>query len=200
MVEELDADGHEVTVLLSQMAEGDSAAMGRLLPLVYAELRRRAGARMKNERRDHTLQPTALVHEAYMRMVGDGVSPTNRAHFFALAATTMRRILVEHARRKNAEKRDGAWDRVPLNEGLIEGRSDVDVLEINDALEKLKEFDERMARVVEMRFFGGLSVEEVEQVLDVNERTIKRDWRVARTLLVDALQDGEPSDAGADGP
>ena len=178
----------EVTTLLDDVARGDPDAMRKLLPLVYDDLRARAGAYMRGERKGHTLQPTALVNEAYMRLVDQQDVPwSGRGHFLAIASKTMRRILIEHARARGARKRQGDWGRIPLNEGVLEGRAEVDILEIDEALERLAKHDERLARVVELRFFGGLSVEETAGALGVDPRTVKRDWRAARALLFDLL-------------
>ena len=178
-----------VTRLLSRAGQGDGEAMQRLMPLVYDDLRRRAQALMRRERVNHTLEATALVNEAYLRLVDqEQVAFKDRAHFHALAARSMRQILVDHARQHAAGKRGADWQRIPLEAGVLhEERADIDIVALDEALRELEELDERKARVVELRFFAGLSVEETAKALDVDERTVKRDWRVARTLLLDRL-------------
>lgn len=176
---------HEVTQLLEDLAEGEDHAADRLIPVVYDELRRLAGSYMANERPDHTLQPTALVHEAYFRLVGQrDVRWRNRAHFFAVAATAMRRLLIDHARRHRAEKRGGGR-RVTLSHELADdgGTEILDVLALEEVLARLEELDRRQAKVVELRFFGALEVEEVAEVLGVSPATVKRDWRHARAWI-----------------
>jgi RNA polymerase sigma-70 factor (ECF subfamily) len=189
----MDASPQRVTDLLVQVSEGQRGALARLMPLVYGELRSRAAAFMARERPDHTLEPTALVHEVYLQMVDqDRVSVNDRSHFYAIAARLMRQILVQHARARNAAKRQGGRRRISLGEDLLErqGRSACDPLEIEEALQKLRAYDPRLARIVEMRFFAGLTVEEVAAVLKLHPRTVKDEWRVARTLLFKALEDG----------
>ena len=160
----------------------------RLSELVHDELRRVAGGLMRRERADHTLQPTALVHEAYLRLVDEtAVAWENRAHFFGVAARAMRQILIEHARRRGAAKRGGGWQRLTLDGLQIAAASDVEVLELEEALQQLEKMDERMARVVELRLFGGLKVDEVARVLGISRRTVYVDWRVARLWLVHQL-------------
>jgi RNA polymerase sigma factor (TIGR02999 family) len=181
------ADGN-VTRLLEQMRHGDAAAQEQLLPLVYDELRKIAAGYMRREREGHTLQPTALVNEAYLRLVKQpDVDWQNRAHFFGVAAQFMRRILVDHARRKNAGKRGGV--KVTLDEAMAstEGRDDV-VLGVDRALEKLSRLDARQSRIVELRFFAGLSVEETALVLGVAPRTVNREWRMAQAWLRNELE------------
>jgi RNA polymerase sigma factor (TIGR02999 family) len=152
---------------------------------VYAELRRLARHYMRSERANHTLQPTALVNEAYLRLIAQpGVSWQSRAHFFAAAAQLMRRILVDHARAHRAGKRGGAQQQVTLDENLLSPESaSVDVLAVHEALENLAKLDARQARIVELHFFGGLTFEEIAHVLGTSERTVKRDWAMARAWL-----------------
>ncbi len=180
-----------VTQLLRQAQGGDRAALDELLPLVYAELRRLAASKLSHERADHTLQATALVHEAYLRLIEQhSVDWRNRAHFFALAAEMMRRILVNHALQRQAQKRGGENNtKLSLDEamGLAREERQVDVLLLNDVLERLSALDPQQARVVELRFFGGLTVEEVAEVLGVSEITVKREWRVAKAWLHQAM-------------
>ena len=173
----------DVTRLLLDLTNGRREATDGLLPLVYAELRDLAARLLRNERPDHTLQPTALVHEAYLRLVDQRVGTwENRAHFLGVAAQAMRRILVDHARRRNAAKRGGP--KVTLDEAVAPGTgASVDLLEIDAAVQRLATLDQRQGRVVELRFFGGLSVEETATVLGVGTATVKRDWAIARAWL-----------------
>jgi RNA polymerase sigma factor (TIGR02999 family) len=178
----------EITrLLLDFQAEGqvDAIASDRLLDLVYAELRRTASALMARERVNHTLQPTALVHEAYMRLVHqDQVAWTDRAHFLGIAARSMRQILVDHARVKNAEKRGGDRHQVTLDEALVsDGAADFELLMLNDALDKLAKLDERASQVAEMRLFGGMNVGEIVHALDISKRSVDGDWATARLWL-----------------
>ena len=186
----------DVTQLLVRWSEGDAGALERLLPLVYGELRRIASNQLRHERPDHTLAPTALVHELYFRLVDQSrTSWQNRAHFFGLAAQLMRRILVDHARAQQAEKRGGSITRISLDEMLAEDAEPsgedagaaADVLAIDDALERLAALDPDQARIVELRFFGGLTVDETASVLKRSPRTVKREWRLARAWLYRAL-------------
>jgi RNA polymerase sigma factor (TIGR02999 family) len=178
-----------VTRLLVQWTEGDRQAMEDLLPLVYDELRRLARAYLQRERPGHTLQSTALVHEAYMRLVDQKVSWQSRAHFFGIAAQMMRRILVDHARGKQAAKRgDGAF-QVTLDENLVTaGERDVNVLALDEALNKLARLDEQQSQIVELRFFAGLSIEDTSEVLKISPATVKRDWAMAKAWLYREMQ------------
>jgi RNA polymerase sigma factor (TIGR02999 family) len=174
----------QITQLLMQWKRGDEEAPRVLLPLVYDELRRLARHHLKSERPDHTLQSTALVHEAYLRMVKPG-SPQleSRGYFFALASQLMREILVDYARKRRAAKRDGG-ERLTLDEAAELSKSKgVDVLALDDALKELAKMSPRQSRIVELKFFGGLSIGEVSQVLDVSPATVERDWSVARAWL-----------------
>ena len=176
----------EVTALLRDWSGGDRDALERLMPLVYQELRRLAASYLRVERPDHTLQPTALVHEAYLRLVDQrGVSWQNRAHFFGIAAQMMRRILVDHARRRQAAKRDATALRVQAMsaEGEEASVRDPELLALDQALCGLESLDARQARIVELRFFGGLTVEETAEVAGVSPATVKREWRTARAWL-----------------
>lgn len=175
----------EVSGLLQAWREGDHEARDRLVPIVYDELRRRAAALLRRERSGHTLQPTALVHEAYLRLVRqDRAGWQNRAQFFAVASEMMRRILVDRARARKMAKRSGRWSRVTLVEDVARtSPREVDVLDLDKALEELSTFDRRKARVAELRFFGGLSLEEIGVVLDTSIATTMRDWRAARAWL-----------------
>jgi len=181
----------EVTTILHAAQTGDPTAAQQLLPLVYEELRRLAAHRMSNEAAGHTLQPTALVHEAWLRLAGSdpNVQFANRAHFFAAAAEAMRRILIERARRKAAGKRGGDWHRIDLNKVEIAANADDDtLLLVDEALEKLAREDANAAEVAKLRFFGGLTLEEAGQVLGVTDRTAKRYWAYARAWLFDEIQ------------
>ena len=176
---------HEVTRLLLQLTDGDSSAVDELLPLIYNELRSLASRYLRRERQGHTLQPTALVHEAYLRLVDQRrVQWQNRAHFMGVAAQIMRRILVDHARRQNAEKRGGDVGKLSLNEEIdVSGERAAELVALDDALNRLAELDPEKSRVVELRFFGGLSVEETAEVLGVSAPTVKRQWRMAKAWL-----------------
>ncbi|MEK6281373.1 MAG: sigma-70 family RNA polymerase sigma factor [Acidobacteriota bacterium] len=174
-----------VTQLLIDLSNGDRNAVDVLLPVIYDELRKLAANYLRRERPDHTLQPTALVHEAYMRLVDQTrVNWQNRAHFFGVAAQIMRRLLVDHARRHNAEKRGQDFQKISLDENIDRAveRSTM-LIALDDALQALAEFDEQKARVVELRYFGGLSIEETADVMGVTPTTIKRHWRFAKAWL-----------------
>ncbi|HSF77629.1 MAG TPA: sigma-70 family RNA polymerase sigma factor [Steroidobacteraceae bacterium] len=184
----------EVTGLLHSWCRGDRAALGQLIPLVHDELRRRAHSYMLREPDGHLLQTTALVNEAYVRLIdARGVQWQDRAHFFAISATTMRRILVDFARARDSRKRQAILLSVAGDAGLDEvstAQPGADLVALDDALQSLAAFDDRGARVVELRFFGGLSVEESAEVLGVSPRTVKRDWTAARAWLLGELQPG----------
>jgi RNA polymerase sigma factor (TIGR02999 family) len=171
--------------LLAELGAGDERAADRLLPLVYDELRALAEHNLRRERPDHTLQATALVHEAYIRLVDSGrIRLRNRAHFFALAAQALRRILVDHARNHNRRKRGGGHGKLSLEvipELSVE--TDIDVLALDEALDELKQGEPRYAQIVEMRFFGGMTMEEIAELIGVSLTTVERDWRVARAWL-----------------
>jgi RNA polymerase sigma-70 factor, ECF subfamily len=176
----------EVTQLLRAWAKGDEAALDQLTPLIYSELRRRAHNYMKNERPGHTLQTTALANEAWLRLVdGAAADWKDRAHFFAIAANMMRRILIDGARARGRTKRGGSNQRVDLDEiPDISSRRDPELIAVDDALTELAGLDPRKAKVIELRFFGGLSIEETANVLKVHEQTVLRDLRLARTWLL----------------
>ena len=176
-----------VTLILNRAQAGDPNAAGELLPLVYEELRKLAAARMANEAAGHTLQPTALVHEAWLRLTGNepNMQFANRAHFFAAAAEAMRRILIDRARRKSADKRGGGWERINLdNVDIAADANDDTLLLINESLEKLAKEEPQAAEIVKLRFFAGLTLEEAGQLLGFTERTAKRHWAFARAWLV----------------
>jgi RNA polymerase sigma-70 factor, ECF subfamily len=181
-----------ITELLQAWSRGDAAAGEALYPLVFADLRRRARRYLRRERREHTLQPTALVHEAYIRLVDQRVMAwQNRAHFFGVAAQMMRRILVDHARAYGTGKRGGAWSRIPLQEdAAVAGPPDADLVALDAALVELSALDAQQSRIVELRFFGGLSIEEAAEVLGISPATVKRDWSVARAWLFRRIQTG----------
>lgn len=189
---------NEATRLLERLSAGDGAAAEELLPLVYAELRRQAGRTMDGERGDHTLQPTALVHEAYLRLVGSQVRWQSRAHFARVAARAMRNVLVDHARARRTDKRGQARDRAALD-GVLAAYEErnLDVLVVHEALERLHAVDEPLARLVELRFFAGLSIEETARVLEMSTATVERHWRVARLWLRRELGPDSEDDPGS---
>ena len=174
-----------ITHLLKEWSEGDQQALDELTPLVYEELRQQAARYLRKERPNHSLQATALINEAFLRLIDvKDVQWQNRAHFFAIAANLMRRILVDHARRRDAEKRGGSQVCLTLDEGLAwASEPDVDLLAIDEALDRLAVIDEQQARIVELRFFSGLTVEETATALGISPKTVKRDWSVARAWL-----------------
>jgi RNA polymerase sigma factor (TIGR02999 family) len=190
----LPASSTQVTQLLARWSDGDTDAREALIPLVYDELRRVARSALSRQRPGHTLGSTALVHEAYMRLVGRrSVHFENRAHFFAVSSHLMRRILVDHARKHNAAKRGGDNLTLVLDEAVaLPDKREVDLSALDDALTLLATLDARQANIVEMRFFGGLSIEETSQVLGISPATVKREWATARTWLYDAMT-GEAS-------
>jgi RNA polymerase sigma factor (TIGR02999 family) len=179
------ATPRDVTTLLGDWSRGERTALNQLLPLVYAELRRVAARQLRRERADHTLQPTALVHEVFIRLVDQRqVDWQNRAHFFGVAANIMRRILVDHARRHGARKRGDGVRRLSIDEAKDVAASDgMPVLALDQALGRLEEVDAELARIVELRAFGGLTIEEAAHVLGVSASTAKRDWRTAKAWL-----------------
>ena len=189
-------ESSEVTSLLRRWGGGDASARDALMPVLHGELRKLARARLRREREGHTLEPTALVHEAYIRLVDQRVQWVNRAHFFALAAQAMRRVLVDHARAHVAAKRGGHAERVTLTGAIAAAAAPagVDVLWLHEALDRLAELDARQARVVELRYFAGMSVEEVAEVLGISPATVKREWQTARLWLARALDGDDTSD------
>jgi RNA polymerase sigma-70 factor, ECF subfamily len=185
----VDRESGEVTQLLKAMAKGDPDAAGNLLPLVYAELHRLARSYMRRERPDHTLQPTALINEAYMRLAKEDIDWNNRQHFIAIAANVMRRVLVDYARAHNAEQRGGGIKRVEMQEEFaISPERLEEVTLLDEALKNLEKQNPRQAKVVELRYFGGLSVKEIASLLEVSPRSVKRDWSLARIWLFRELQ------------
>jgi RNA polymerase sigma factor (TIGR02999 family) len=194
------ADDQDVTQLLADWRRGDDGALARLIPIVYQELRRVARAHLRREGSDHTLETTALVHEAYLRLIGlNRMTLENRTHFFAMAARLMREILVDHARRKNARKRGGGLTVVGVD-GLMTANPDglVDVIALDEALTDLGALDERLSRVVELRFFAGLSIADTSEALSVSRATVERDWTVAKAWLLRRLSAQSPSRATPD--
>lgn len=185
-------DSSDVTVLLNHI--GDGNAPEELLPLVYGELRKLAQGYMRNEMSDHTLQATALVHEAYIRLVDwERVSWQNRAHFFAVAAQMMRKILVDHARAKKARKRDFG-QKLTFDEAISfpnQNTGEIDLIALDDALETLAKFDKTQAKIIELRFFGGLTIEETAHALKISPATVKREWTAAKAWLFRRMKDEE---------
>jgi RNA polymerase sigma factor (TIGR02999 family) len=184
----------EATQLLGAIGRGDAHAGARLLPLVYEELRSLAASYFRRQPDNHTLQPTALVHEAYLKLINQTSAQWNdRAHFFAVAAKAMRQILVNHAHARNAEKRGGGATRIVLADELAPvPQRDFDAIALDEALKRLAALDERKAGVVELRFFSGLSVDEVAHVLNVSKTTVEADWRLARAWLSKELKSAAP--------
>lgn len=179
----------EVTQLLIELRAGKREAEEKLIPLVYAELRRLAAHYLRAERADHTLQPTALVHEAYIRLTNvREVDWQSRSHFFATAAMVMRRILVDHARAQQADRREALHNAVSLEDALVVSPTrSSELIALDEALSRLTQIDPRRGKIVELRFFGGLSEEEAGMVLGISARTVKRDWRIAKAWLYDEL-------------
>ena len=187
-------DSRDVTALLKSWSGGNQEALGELIPLVESELKRVARAYMSRERRDHTLQTTALLDETFLRLVdARDISWRDRAHFLGIAARLMRQILVDHARTRGAQKRGAVGRKIQLNDAMaVSAAPDLDLLALDRALDNLSALDARKARVVEMRFFGGLSVKETAEALHVSSDTVKRDWRLAKLWLLRELQPANP--------
>jgi RNA polymerase sigma-70 factor, ECF subfamily len=183
----------QVTQLLARWREGDRGALDELMQLVYEELRRMADRYMRDERRGHTLQTSALVNEAYLRLVGhEDIQWQNRAHFFGVAAQAMRRVLVDHARRRGGQKRGGGARKVSLDEAAEAASGQgAEIVALDEALQELARLDPRKARIVELRYFGGLAVEETAEVLGVGHATVTRDWNMARAWLLRELSQGD---------
>jgi RNA polymerase sigma factor (TIGR02999 family) len=198
-----DAGGSNVTRLLQAWRDGDRSALDDLIPLVYRELHAIASRHLARERPGHTLQSTALVHEAFLRLLGQhGVEWQNRAHFFAIAASQMRRILVDYARRQSADKRGGPTRASSIDDGFdIEapalGLDRIDALALDRALQQLEAIDPTQGRVVELRYFGGLTIEETAAVLGISTGSVKREWTTAKAWLFRAIQQGDPGRAPA---
>jgi RNA polymerase sigma factor (TIGR02999 family) len=181
---------HEITQMLIELTDGNTEVVDVILPHIYGELRRLASSYLRRERSDHTLQPTALVHEAYIKLIDQKrVKWQNRAHFFGIAAQVMRRILMDHARKHNAEKRGGEFEKLPLEEEILIVSHDksAELIALDDALEALAQLDEQKAKIVELRYFGGLSIEETAEVMGVSVPTINRQWRMAKAWLYDQI-------------
>ena len=194
----MEPPSEEVTSLLQKVANGNQAAATKLVPLLYQELHRLAEHQLRQERPDHTLQPTALVHEAYLKLVAQrNANWQSRAHFFAVASQIMRRILVDYARRRLRAKRGGKQVKLPLDEALVfsQGRC-AELLALDESLERLGKLDARQSRIVELRFFGGLTVEEASEVLGVSTKTVKRDWSMAKAWLYGELKEHYGHDPG----
>ena len=176
----------DITQLLKDWSEGNQTALDKLMPLVYDELRRQASRFLRNERKHHTLQTTALIHEAYLKLLGNNqIEWQNRNHFFALASTAMRRILVDYARERHREKRGGLAENLPLDEALqiSANEKSVDLIALDEALNRLAKLDARQAQVVELRYFSGLSNDETAEVLGVSNATVRLDWNLAKAWL-----------------
>lgn len=183
------ADSKSLTQLLIDVGKGNDAALNQILPQIYDELRRLAGSYMRRERSDHTLQPTALVHEAYLRLIDQRrVDWKNRAQFLGMAANMMRRILVNHARDRVAEKRGGSSPRVTLSVAESLEQPELDLVAVDEALEKLADLDPRKTQIVEYKFFTGLTTEEIAEVLGISVATVEREWKFARAWLFNALK------------
>jgi len=184
-----------VTQLLIGWGQGDKEALDRLVPIVYDELRRQAARYLRHERAGHTLQTTALIHEAYIRLIDQkNVHWQNRAHFFGIAAQLMRRILVDHARTRKRAKRGGSDIRVPLEDAVAIAKApQLDVVALDEALNRLAEIDEQQGKIVELRFFSGLTVEETAEVLGISPATVKRDWSMAKAWLHREISSDEQS-------
>ena len=185
------SDNANLTKLLIEANKGDKDALDELLPLVYDELRRVASRQLAGERPNHTLQPTALVHEAYLRLINQhSVDWQNRLHFFSIAAEMMRRILVTHAIAKKTEKRGSGATLLSLDEAIsFPNKKDIDLVALDEVLTNLAEFDEQQAKIVELKFFGGLTTEEIAEVMNVSVRTIGREWRTAKAWLLGRMKD-----------
>ena len=180
-----------ITKMLAELRSDGREGVDELLPMVYAELRRLAGSHFSNERSEHTLQPTALVHEAYMRLIGhNAVEWQSRAHFFGIASHLMREILIEHARNRNRLKRGGEYKtQIALDDAVSFGdQQPLDIIAVNEALTQLEQLDDQQARVVELKFFGGLTIEEIAEVMKISPATIKREWSSAKLFLYRTLK------------
>ncbi len=179
-------DSQSITRLLKNWSEGDRDALDALLPLVYDELHRQAARYLRRERDDHTLQTTALIHEAYVKLIDQrNVQWQNRAHFFGIAANAMRRILVDHARTRKREKRGGSGVKLQLDEAInvSTGERDIDLVALDEALDRLAAMDDRQARIVELRYFSGMTEDETAEVLGISPATVRRDWHMAKAWL-----------------
>lgn len=194
--------GEDVTVLLAELTKGNKDAASKLIPMVYDELRRLADGYMRRERGDHTLQATALVHEAYLKLVEQrSVDWQSRTHLFGIAAQVMRRILVDHARGHLRDKRGGGEQEIPIDEALVFApEKSLELVKLDEALERLTKLDPRQGKIVELRFFGGLTVEQTAELLGVSPKTVKRDWSIAKAWLYSELRHTDGDVPGAMGP
>ncbi|CAN5264430.1 sigma-70 family RNA polymerase sigma factor [soil metagenome] len=176
----------DITLILQEWSEGNAEVLDDLMPLVYDELRRQASRFLNKERANHTLQTTALIHEAYLKLIEQKqVKWQNRAHFFAIASTAMRRILVDYARERHREKRGGIAENLPLDEAfqIVSNEKNIDLIALDEALNRLAKFDSRQARIVELRYFSGLSIDETAEILGVSNATVRLDWNLAKAWL-----------------
>ncbi len=194
----MDPSGADVTTLLNRLANGDQEAAAQLIPLVYDELRRIAAQRLRHERPDHTLEATALVHEAYLKLAGQpNARWQNRAQFFGVASQLMRRILVDYARTQQRIRRGGRQQKVSLDEVLLIAPDRTDeLLAVHESLSRLEKLDPRQGRIIELRYFGGLSIEEAAHVLGVSTKTVARDWNMAKAWLYGELKERQKDDTG----
>jgi RNA polymerase sigma factor (TIGR02999 family) len=186
MTKEDDENSLDVTEMLKEWSDGNQDILDALMPLVYEELRRQASRYLRKERSDHTLQTTALIHEAYLKLIDQrNVEWQNRAHFFAIAAQAMRRILVDYARERHREKRGGAAENLPIEEAafVASNEKSIDLVALDEALTRLAKFDARQARIVELRYFSGLGIDETAEILGVSNATVRRDWNFAKAWL-----------------
>jgi RNA polymerase sigma factor (TIGR02999 family) len=193
--------GEDVTILLAELTKGNKEAASKLVPLVYDELRRLASGYMRRERTDHTLQATALVHEAYLKLVEQrSVDWQSRAHFFGIAAQVMRRILVDHARGHLRDKRGGGEQAIPIDEAVVFApEQSLELVKLDEALARLTQLDPRQGKIVELRFFGGLTVEQTAELLGISPKTVKRDWSVAKAWLYSEVRQTDGDVPGAMG-
>jgi RNA polymerase sigma factor (TIGR02999 family) len=185
------ANSQNITALLQEWKQGKKEAFDKLFPFVYDELRRRASVYLRNERSNHTLQTTALVHEAYLKLFDKNeVKWEDRNHFFAIAANAMRWILVDHARTRKREKRGGNDENLPLEEArfISAPEKSIDLVALDEALKRLAEFDERQAKIVELKYFGGMTIDEIAEILDVSNITVRRDWDLAKAWLYEKIK------------
>ena len=193
----MSTNSSEISLLLDQYRDGQAEAFGKLMAVVYDDLRRLAAWQLQSERADHTLQPTALVHEAYLKLAGQNpVEWHNKGHFFALAAQVMRHILVDHARTRQRDKRGGGQARVELDEVFkLSHSNEPGLVELDEALSTLARHDERKSHIVELRYFGGLSIEETAEVLGISSTTVRREWTLAKAWLRRELRKGDAKSA-----
>jgi RNA polymerase sigma factor (TIGR02999 family) len=188
------AETSEITTLLKAWEQGDKSALDKLMPLVYDELRRQASRYLRKERANHTLQTTDLIHEAYLKMVDQkNVSWQNRSHFFAISAKCLRQILIDYARKRHREKRGGQVEIVPIDEvQIMSAEKSLELIALHEVLKNLENQDRQKSRIVEMRYFGGLTMEEIAEVLGVSKRTVERDWQMAKAWLYKEMKKSSP--------